>query len=307
MSENENYTSELNQTRKMPVWSTGIGQTFLIALNIFLSITALLGNALILVALHKESSIHSPTKLLFRWLAVTDLCVGLITQPLLTAYLMSPVTTGMNWRVVHYIDLVCKVSSFILCEVSVFTSSAISVDRLLALLLGLRYRHVVTLKRVRALVICFWLIGVIGATVFLWNSSIAFIIAFVLTLLSLATSVFSYTKVYLKLKHRRLNFPQRWREGGRFPLNIARYKKSVSSVLWVQLALVTCYTPFIVVVMLTTSFQMSPNKFEMALPFTATLTYLSSSLNPILYCWRIGAVRQAAKDTIKHLNCCKSA
>ena len=55
---------------------------FLIAPNIFLSITATLGNALILVALRKISSIYPPTKLLFRCLAVTDLCVGLLCQPL---------------------------------------------------------------------------------------------------------------------------------------------------------------------------------------------------------------------------------
>ena len=48
----------------------------------FLSITAILGNILILVALHKESSLHAPSKLLFRTLAITDLCVGIIPVPL---------------------------------------------------------------------------------------------------------------------------------------------------------------------------------------------------------------------------------
>ena len=48
------------------------------SLNIFLSITATLGNVLILVALRNVSSVHPPTKLLLRCLAVTDLCVGLI-------------------------------------------------------------------------------------------------------------------------------------------------------------------------------------------------------------------------------------
>ena len=50
------------------------------ALNIFLSITATLGNALILIALHKVSSIYPPRKLFFRCLAVTDLEVGLIVS-----------------------------------------------------------------------------------------------------------------------------------------------------------------------------------------------------------------------------------
>ena len=53
----------------------------------------------------------------------------------------------------------------ILCCVSVSTSAAISVDRLLALLLGLRYRHVVTLRRVRVVIIFTWFNGAsLGST-----------------------------------------------------------------------------------------------------------------------------------------------
>ena len=128
-------------------------------LNILLSITASLGNALILVALHKETSIHPPTKLLFRCLAITDLCVGVISQPLFAVLLLSDVTTGMKREAIYNIAKTTAVSSFVLCSVSVLTCSAISVDRLLALLSGLRYRHVVTLSRVRAAIFCFWLIG----------------------------------------------------------------------------------------------------------------------------------------------------
>ena len=45
--------------------STGVA-TFHSALNIFLAITATLGDALILIALHKVSSLFPPTKLFFR-------------------------------------------------------------------------------------------------------------------------------------------------------------------------------------------------------------------------------------------------
>ena len=58
---------------------------FLSVLNIFLSITAFLGNILILVALHKRTSLNKPAHLLFRNLAVTDLCVGIIVEPLFAA------------------------------------------------------------------------------------------------------------------------------------------------------------------------------------------------------------------------------
>ena len=54
----------------------------------FFSITPFLGNTLILVALHKETSLHPPSKLLYRNLAITDLCVAIIVEPLTVAYLL---------------------------------------------------------------------------------------------------------------------------------------------------------------------------------------------------------------------------
>ena len=65
---------------------------FLSIVNIFLSITAFLGNTLILVALHKETLLHPPFKLLYRNLAVTDFCVGAISEPRNVVYWISVVT-----------------------------------------------------------------------------------------------------------------------------------------------------------------------------------------------------------------------
>ena len=132
---------------------------FFAALNIFLSFTASLGNALILLVLHKVSSVHPPTKLLFRCLAVTDLCVGLIVQPIYVIILLDVLAAviTINPSITHYVN-VQRVISYALCGVSVFTSTAISVDRFLALKMGVTYRQVVSLKRVRTAITCFWLI-----------------------------------------------------------------------------------------------------------------------------------------------------
>ena len=62
---------------------------YLMVLNIFFSIAAILGNTLILVALHNESSLHPPSKLLLRCLATTDICVGLMAQPVCVVYWIS--------------------------------------------------------------------------------------------------------------------------------------------------------------------------------------------------------------------------
>ena len=276
---------------------------FLSALNIFLSIVASVGNALILASLHKETSLHPPTKLLFRCLAVTDLCVGVIIQPF--GAVLRLLSAKSYWKNTSNLHGVHQALSFTLCGVSVLTSSAISVDRLQALLSGLRYRHVVTLPRVRACIICVWLISLSCGSMFFWKNEIAFTVAFVLAITSVSTSVFSYTKIYRKLRQHQLQVHTAL-PGQSVPLNITLYKKSVSSVLWVQLALGICYIPFIVVVMLMTYGRVPGKQLETILDVVTTLTYLKSSLNPILYCWRIRAVRQAAKETIKNLICFKS-
>ena len=70
--------------------------TFIAVLNDFLSITASLGNALVLLALRKDSSLHSPSKLLLRNLAVTDLCAGLFSEPLYVPLLVTVVNEHWN-------------------------------------------------------------------------------------------------------------------------------------------------------------------------------------------------------------------
>ena len=138
-----------------PTWVVGIQQQSISfsAVNIFLSITAFLGNFLILVALHKESSLHPPSKLLYRCLATTDLLVGLVTQPLAATYWMS---------------------SYALYGVSLLTLTALSMDTLLALLLGIRYRQIVTLKRTCIITATFWIFSVAAASFSFLHTRISF-------------------------------------------------------------------------------------------------------------------------------------
>ena len=115
-------------------------------INIFLSVTSILGNTMILLALQRQSSLHPPTKLLFRSLATSDLFIGLFSEPVAVMYWMSLVY--QRWDICPNALISSFITGFTLCSVSLLTLTAISVDRLLALLLGLRYRQVVTLKRI---------------------------------------------------------------------------------------------------------------------------------------------------------------
>ena len=285
--------------------------TFISVLSIFLSITTFLGNALILAALRKESSLHPPSKLLLRNLATTDLCVGFISEPLFVTYLMSIV--NKQW----YIGPICPfiagarlITDFTLCGVSLYTLTAISVDRLLALLLGLKYRQVVTLKRTYVIIIAFWVASIAFSTMYIWNSltrKIALWYSLIVMFLCLLTSFFSYTKIFLNLRHYQNQAQHLQQPNQANQLNIARYKKAVFSALWLQLTLVACYLPMCVV----TAFLLTTTRLSssvlLAAQYASIVVFLNSSLNPILYCWKIDEVRQAVKDTIRQVLCCSSS
>ena len=148
-----------NEIQKTAVCTTGLYEThqkiFLSALNSTLAITAFVGNLLIIVALQRVSSLHPPSNLLLGCLASTDLCVGLIAQPLHIAFLTSPDHSIRCF----YLNTAFNGMAVILGGVSLLTITAISVDRLLALVLGLRYRQVVTLRRTRIFIIISWIPG----------------------------------------------------------------------------------------------------------------------------------------------------
>ena len=189
------------------------------------------------------------------------------------------------------------------------TSTAISVDKLLALLLGLRYRQVVTLRRVRAIIIFAWLINGALAGYFLL-SYISLYVYVGLVVCSLLISAFSYIKIYVRLRHQLLHVQGHVHQQQPAPsgvvaaaLNVARYKKTVSTIAWLQLGLFACYFPFIAVQVMAT-FGFAGKLPVSAFYASLSLLYLNSSLNPILYCWKIREVKQEVKDTITQLKCC---
>ena len=132
---------------------------------------------------------------------------------------------------------------------------------------------------------------------------IAYCISFVVTLFSFFTTVFSFTKIVLKLRQQQAQVQQRVEQeqvnGGETPLNIARYKKMVHSVAWLQMALIVCYMPIISLLL----FAIVNQRFGKVFVYRSAITVLllNSSINPILYCWRIGEVKKEVKNILKQI------
>ena len=271
--------------------------TFLSVLKSFLSVTAFLGNALILTALHKESSLHPPSKLLLRSLAQTDLCVGLIVEPLAVTYCIS-VVNG-NWNTCSLLIEASFITGCWLRPLSFGILAAISVDRLLALLLGLSYRQVVTLNRTYEIVSTLGLLSGIFSTMYFLRKPLTMWYSMIATAMYLIISILSYTTIFFTLRHHQNQVQDQVEQPNQTDqLNIARYKKAVSTAIWLQLTLVACNLPYGIVEALLTVSGSSASLYH-AWIYSHTLVYLNSSLNPILYCWKLDEVRQAVKDTIR--------
>ena len=160
-----------------------------------------------------------------------------------------------------------------------------------------------TLRRTRRTVIFIWILSIALSSLRLLSPIIISRVMSALICTLLVTSAFCYVKIYLTLRHHQVEMQGHAEEGqpnrGGAPLigmNIARYRKTLSAALWVQLTLVACYLPFDVDTALSHPYTSS---YNLPIRLTLTIVFLNSSLNPILYCWKMRGVRQAMKDIIK--------
>ena len=270
-----------------------------IVLNAPAAVFASIGNVLILAALRKTSSLHVASKALLGNLGVTDLCVGLVLQPLFVAMLLSDI------QGTHKVPrFVLNSVSFPLSAVSLLTMTVISVDRLLALYLWRTYREVVTLQRVLITLAVSWLLGAVGRVIALLASVILYI-AFSSASIVFCLSVSSLSFLFIYRKLRRLQFQVNGKEvrrGERNRLNVEKYRKSASVMLYVCCAIWLCYLPFVLYMVVMGRIGHTPATLA-ARDLCLSLIMLNSSLNPVLYCWRISEVRRATVNILQVLRC----
>ena len=268
-------------------------------INILLGITAIVGNIVILIALHKKTSLNQASKVLLRNLVASDLFVGFVQ---ITEGVRGISIPQGQWQICRLLSLVTVIAASISIAVSLWTITAISVDRLLALLLKLRYRQVVTIRKVYAVAIASWICNGVGFAPLSYFSLKGWQVLLVTTIVvCLTTSMYCYTRIYFRLRSQHKvhnNLPEKENQTTR--VATTRYRKTLSSALWLQLALLFCYLPYLLLAPFAHR-QILHNRssaLSTALPFTITLMYFNSTLNPILYFWKIKEIRRAVKDIL---------
>ena len=126
----------------------------------------IVGNFLILLALRKCQSLHSPSKILLCSLALTELFVGVVVLPLFVVYYTMIILEKPRYYCTVAITY-ARISTFIGA-----VSLENTIDRYLALRLRLRYRQVVKFGRVVFILVLEWIIAAIFAGSWFLNGSI---------------------------------------------------------------------------------------------------------------------------------------
>ena len=276
--------------------------------NSFLSYATVMLNIVLIFALRRTSSLPKTLKVLILSVAVSDIGVGLLVQPLNIARLLMEIkNTNHHWNET-YKDVVRTIGRT-LGYVSFFGVTTISVDRFLAIHLHLKhqelltYQEFVTYKRVVAAVILSWLLSAfLALTGVLSGGYVCNLASVTVALVCLLTMGLIYFKIYIAVRRHTVQVhaqpAQAVAPNEENRSNFERLRKTAVGTFYVYLLFLACHLPIAIVhVILATRMN---NVGEHLLIYARTLLYLSSSLVPLVYCWKFRHIRCAVKNILRN-------
>ena len=275
-------------------------------LNIFLSLSAILLNAVTMYAMQKTPSLPKTLKnlkTLLLSLAVSDVGVGLLVQPFYSSLLIKCLQRNIpSCNTFNVFGIICGLFSV----ASFLGIVAVSVDRFLAIHLHLRYQELVTHKRVVVVVISIWLLSASGSSMHLWVSSLVQSLCYiVIVILSVLITALVYIRIYLTVRLHKKKMQalkgQLKQENRSEMENVASVVKSVVGIFYVYLVFLACYLPIIVHLAIAEMTTTTSNAMKRFYLYSYTVVFLNSSLNPVVYCLKMRHVRCAVKDILQKM------
>ena len=269
--------------------------------NAFLAVTAVILNGITIQALRKTSSLPKPLKTLLLSLAVSDLGVGLLGQPFYS---------GLLAKWLQRDNSTVAASTAFLFSLYLFSAAsfsgvmALSVDRFLALRLHLRYQEFVTHKRVVAVVISIWVFSALFSLFCLQvSTNISQAVVPIIGVVCLIFSAVLYYNIYLAVRRHRYQIQalQVQQTGQNDEMaNTARLRKSAVGTFYVYLVCLLCNFPQFCIFAVV-EISGSNTAVKVFFIFTTTLLFLNSSLNPVIYCWKIRQIRRAVFVVLRNI------
>lgn len=273
-----------------------------------LSPVAVVGNGLVLAAIWRNPSLRTPSYILLAGLAFTDFCTGIISQPFLVANELADSLTKLSERTtrpsVHLTMRIIGNGCFeYFFNLALLIMTFMSIERWL----HMSRRSLLTVRRLHRIMAVLLLIP-IAFVVYSFQDITRFAylfacVAFVLLCLSV-TSV-AYFKVFRIIRlHQQQICPNESSPSFAQPaINFAKYKKSVFSILYIVVIFYTGYLPMAITLGFAMVYWKNCNMMFLSFYVSIVLVFLSSSLNPLLYLWRMKDIRQEVRKLVKRIFC----
>lgn len=263
-------------------------------LNVPLIVVCIISNVLVLAAIRRTPLLRSePSTVFLASLAVSDLIIGLVVQPVVIAECVNPGNTGLS----HAKNIL----PILFGGVSLSTMAVVSLDGFLALHYHLRYTNVITFKRALFTSASVWIVLFLLTGISFWKLSVYFLTSAVIILICILISIFSYANIYRIVRHHHSQI-----SGQRHAVtsvhceqnrNMAKVERKIKNTFIFHILRILGYSPVLIyMVILATSSE--PSK-EWIL--AETLAYLNSAMNPFLFCWRIRELREAVFKIMKKI------
>ena len=316
MSNNTSLQSVLSNNVSTPHCSLeNYAKTFSTSIIIAVfSPVALMGNALILAAIWKKTFQRTPFHVLLSGLAVTDLCTGLIAQPFNVVSSFLFLTSDCN-NIGSRKLLIMKIGAVDNATATYFITTTGLIITLMAVerWLHMSRRSLVTSRRGCFIVVVILLFP-IPLAVFRslitakGNSANEINIALIsVALFCFLTTFVAYFNVFRIIHLHRQQVQASAPSGNRFGgpgINLAKYKKSVDTILYILALFFFCFVPYTVAMGIHVSVRNEKSReLSVAVHVTTIFLFLSSSLNPGLYIWRMNDLRNGVKQLFR----CNSA
>ena len=253
---------------------------------------------MILFALRKCQSLHPPSKALLCSLALTDLFVGLVVLPLFTAYYLMIILEMPSYFCAVAITY-GRTTDF-LGAVSLQTITIIAVDRYLAFRLRLRYREIVKLRRVFFFLVIEWILAGFWTGSWFWDRRINLFSGVIALFLYCLITSLCYLSIHRGLRRHlaQIHHEQTSSSSSESTdFNLSQYRKTVNNMLWIYGLLFACYLPHLAAMLGMLAMGLNSST-RFTLHLSAIAAYLNSSLNPILYCWRIKELKEKVKSAL---------
>ncbi|XP_032237442.2 melanocortin receptor 3 [Nematostella vectensis] len=280
-----------------PVYITNIVS---VVLNLIFSVLAVTENAVVIFVISKSRHLRSsPSNILLCSLAISDLVIGSVCQ---TFYVVYKVSELYEWPGVYCVARLVAVSFGWVCAgVSLMTISSIIVDRYLALLLHMRYNALITTSKVYRLVLVYWIAcaGIVSLRFMPEVEKSWILLPLVLLAGFLLVTLVAYFRMFRMV--RRIHSDVLDARSSRRDLpnstSLSRYKCLAATMFYVLLLFLGCYVPFLVI-MATEAVLGYTVEVMIAYDYAVTIVFVSSSINPMVYCFRIREIRQAVINTL---------